>query len=177
MFEQTNPTPAGMEPAFTIRSIDATDISAINEVIMRAVATWSTSARLIKRMAPLFFVDDADLLEMDIRVAEVIGIVGVCSVMPMPTIGSSQTQRMAQIYGLFVDPLFVGGGIGGALVADAEDRSRGRVDALFCKAQRDSSGFFTQVGYATSTLSEYPHSFVKSLTHSDSLTAGSPHEP
>jgi len=62
-------------------------------------------------------------------------------------------------------------------VADAEDRFRGRVDALFCKAQRDSSGFFTQVGYATSTLSEYPHSFVKSLAHSVDLTAGSPYGP
>ena len=177
MSEPTDPEYASMEPAYTIRSSDAEDISAINSVIMRAVATWSTSTRLINRMAPLFFVDDADLLEMDIRVAEVIGIVGVCSVMPMPTIGSSQTQRMAQIHGLFVDPLFVGGGIGGALVADAEDRSRGRVDALFCRAQRDSSGFFTQVGYATSTLSEYPHSFVKSLAHSVDLTAGSPYGP
>ena len=84
---------------------------------------------------------------------------------------------MAQIHGLFVDPLFVGGGIGSALVADAEDRFRGHVDALFCKAQKDSSGFFTQVGFETSALSDYPHSFVKSLAHSDSLTAGSPHEP
>lgn len=177
MYEPTDPTPASMEPAYTVRSIDAEDITAINGVIMRAVATWSSSARLINRMAPLFFVDDADLFEMDIRVAEVIGIVGVCSVMPMPTIGSSQSRRMAQIHGLFVDPLFVGGGIGGALVADAENRYRGRVDALFCKAQKESSGFFTQVGFASSALSDYPHSFVKSLAHSDSLTAGSPHEP
>ena len=177
MSEPTDPTPASMEPAYTVRSIDAEDITAINGVIMRAVATWSSSARLINRMAPLFFVDDADLFEMDIRVAEVNGIVGVCSVMPVPRIGSSQTQRMAQIHGLFVDPLFVGGGIGGALVADAEDRYRGRVDALFCKAQKDAIGFFTQVGFASSALSDYPHSFVKSLAHSDSLTAGSPHEP
>ena len=177
MSEPTDPEYASMEPAYTIRSSDTDDISAINSVIMRAVATWSTSTRLINRMAPLFFVDDADLLEMDIRVAEVIGIVGVCSVMPMPTIGSSQTQRMAQIYGLFVDPLFVRGGIGDALVADAEDRARGRVDALFCKAQKDASGFFAQVGYASSSLSDYPHSFVKSLPHSNALTAGSPHRP
>ena len=177
MSEATDPTSASMEPAYTVRSIDAEDITAINGVIMRAVATWSTSARLLNRMAPLFFVDDADLFEMDIRVAEVNGIVGVCSVMPMPTIGSSQTQRMAQIHGLFVDPLFVGGGIGGALVADAEDRYRGRVDALFCKAQKDAIGFFTQVGFASSAISDYPHSFVKSLAHSNSLTASSPHEP
>ena len=177
MSEPTDPTPASMEPAYTVRSIDAEDITAINGVIMRAVATWSASARLINRMAPLFFVDDSDLFEMDIRVAEKNGIVGVCSVMPMPTIGSSQTQRMAQIHGLFVDPLFVGGGIGGALVADAEDRCRGRVDALFCKAQKDAIGFFIQVGFASSAISDYPHSFVKLLAHSNSLTASSPHEP
>ena len=175
MPETSDPTLASMQPAYTIRSIDAEDINAINDVILRAVATWSMSARLINRMAPLFFVGDADLLEMDIRVAEVVGIVGVCSVMPMLTIGSSQTQRMAQIHGLFVDPLFARGGIGGALVVDAEDRARGRVDALFCKAQKDSSGFFTQVGYASSTLSDYPHSFIKSLPHSNALTAGSPY--
>jgi len=60
-------------------------------------------------------------------------------------------------------------------VVDAEDRARGRVDALFCKAQKDSSGFFTQVGFASSALSDYPHSFIKSLPHSNALTAGSPY--
>ena len=68
MSEPTDPTPASMEPTYTVRSINAEDIAPINGVIMRAVATWSASARLINRMAPLFFVDDADLFEMDIRV-------------------------------------------------------------------------------------------------------------
>ena len=85
-----------------------------------------------------------DLQSLNLQAAWLDGhMVGTCG-----WTASSDLSTSARISGLFVDPLFVGLGIGRVLVADAEARAEANGYRVFnARATDNAVGFFVALGY------------------------------
>lgn len=135
--------------ANTLRQASAADLPAINRVIEAAVMGWKLAERVKRLSLPSYRYQPLDLDHLQLWLVEdpdgqVLGVAGWQQADPQDTPESSSGLLL---HGLYVHPAHQGQGIGGQLLAAAEQAARRQgLQGLLVKAQQDAVGFFAARG-------------------------------
>ena len=163
---EPGPAPRDTSLRLQLRPAAAGDLDAINAVIERAVMTWKLPERVKRLALPTYRYDAFDLKHLRVTVAEdeAAGIVGVVACDEAAERDCPPDRRGLLVHGIYVDPAWQRGGLGGRLLAAAEAAARGLgCDGLLVKAQADAVGFFEARGLVRLPVvdadRDYPHRF------------------
>lgn len=148
------------EQTLEIRTAEADDLTPVNELIERAVATWRLPER-VKRLA----LSSYRYTLLDLQSLQL-----VCARRDRRIIGVAAWEDDAtgrSLHGLYVDPECWGQGVGAALLAHVERCARRSGHArLRVRAQADARDFFLRHGFrpvSGGDGSDYAHTLSKSL--------------
>lgn len=133
----------------TVRSGQASDLPAINDIVERAVMTWGLPERVKRLSLPLYRYAETDLAHLEMCVAETEdgAVAGVAAWEPAKSADVPEGQRGLLLHGLYVDPDRQGRGIGARLLEACVSRARALdLDGVLVKAQADAEAFFRSRG-------------------------------
>lgn len=152
--------------AATLRPAARADLPAINDIVERAVMTWTLAERVKRLSLPSYRYHAHDFLHMQGIVAEdsTGTLRGVAMWDESDPRDTPAGQRGLLLHGLYVDPAHQREGIGSRLLDAAAEAARiGGHDGLLVKAQADACGFFATRGLERLQVNDpardYPHRY------------------
>jgi len=124
------------------------DLTAINDIITRAIGTWTVAERVKRLSLPLYHYQPADLDHLDIVLAmEGPEPLAVAAWEPADPLQLPAGRSGLLLHGLYVTPDAARGGLGTLLLQACRDAARERgLDGVLVKATRDAAGFFERSG-------------------------------
>ncbi len=160
---------AAASPNLRLRKAGAADLPAVNAIVEAAMATWNSSARVLRLSLPLYRYTEFDLAHLELLVAETTEIVGVAALEMLPD------DSGILLHGLYVDPPRRWLGIGTRLLQAAEFIARRHGDSLRVRSRPESLAFFEANGYRRLSQIDlgdaYPRLLSKALVTEDSSAA------
>lgn len=167
----TSPRPDGASAIDLVElQPDSEQLDRINRVVAAAIGTWDLPERVKRISIPVYLYHESDLPHMQFvaaRSGESDEIVGFAAVEEAdPAEGPARGAML--LHGIYVDPRYLRGGIGSALLAAAEKLAASNgASGLLVKAQPDALPFFEACGYhklpVTDRTRDYEHRFWKPL--------------
>lgn len=135
-------------PTVHIRKATVDDLEAINQLIGRAIATWTLSDRVKRLSLPSYLYDAIDFDHLDVALVEEGGtVLAVATHQSADPADLPEGKTGLLLHGLYVTPDAWGRGLGRMLLQDcARAAQQQRLNGVLVKASRDSQGFFTHLG-------------------------------
>ncbi len=124
------------------------DLTAINDIITRAIGTWTVAERVKRLSLPLYHYQAVDLDHLDIVLAmDGLQPLAVAAWEPAEPKQLPPGRTGLLLHGLYVAPDAARGGLGTTLLQACLDAARkGGLDGVLVKATRDAAGFFERSG-------------------------------
>ena len=129
--------------AFTLRPAVREDARALTALALRSKAYWGYDDAFMKACIAELTITPARIANEDVTVAEAAGeIAGMVALAPGDSDGVLELEDM------FVDPPFIGSGLGARLMAHAEELARAHGAAhIDVDADPHAQGFYEKCGY------------------------------
>lgn len=146
-----------------VRPATASDLTAINRVVERAVMTWKLPQRVKRLALPSYLYRAHDLDHLDLFVAaDGDAIVGVAAIEPADSRDMPAGRSGLLLHGLYVDPARQRHGIGRQLLDNAVAAARVRgFDGLLVKAQAEAESFFSALGLQRLAVSDRQRHYAR----------------
>ena len=152
----------------TLRKATINDLSAINELIEKAIKTWRLPERVKRLSLPSYLYQEHDFTTIELVVAEDAShnVTGVAAWEQADPKDVPEGIKALLLHGIYVDPQLHGQGIGRNLLFAAEHAAQDRsLSGLLVKAQTNAAGFFLAHGMqALEVINErrdYAHRYWK----------------
>ena len=125
------------------------DLDAINDIITRAIGTWTVSERVKRLSLPSYLYQPEDLDHLELLLAmDGHQPVAIAAWEPAESKHLPPGQTGLLLHGLYVDPDVARSGLGSALLNACQDAARERgFKGVLVKATRDAVGFFERCGF------------------------------
>ncbi len=160
---------AAASPGFHLRKAGPADLPAVNTIVERAIATWNSSARVLRLSLPLYRYTELDLAHLELLVAETSEVIGVAA------LEMTADDSGVLLHGLYVDPQQRRLGVGTRLLQAAEQIARRHGRGMRVRARPEAMAFFEANGYRRMPQIDlgdaYPRLLWKSLVVDDSSAA------
>ncbi|TVS15971.1 MAG: GNAT family N-acetyltransferase [Gammaproteobacteria bacterium] len=125
------------------------DLTSINDIITRAIGTWTVAERVKRLSLPLYHYQAVDLDHLDIVLAmDGPRPLAVAAWEPAEPKQLPPGRTGLLLHGLYVAPDAARGGLGTTLLQACLEAAReGGLDGVLVKATRDAAGFFERSGF------------------------------
>lgn len=129
--------------AFTLRPAVPEDAKALTALALRSKAYWGYDDAFMKACAAELTITPERIADEDMIVAEAAGVIA-----GMVGLAPGDSDGVLELEDMFVDPPFIGSGLGARLMAHTEELARAQgATHIDVDADPNAQGFYEKCGY------------------------------